>query len=59
MQTLNTLERSWDGWLLVIVCALVGLGVVMIYSASGIEADWDLGNSFYFLQRQLIYVAIG
>ena len=45
MQTLNTLERSWDGWLLVIVCALVGLGVVMSYSASGLEADWDLGNS--------------
>jgi cell division protein FtsW len=59
MQTLNTIERPWDGWLLVIVCALIGLGVVMIYSASGIEADWDLGNSLYFLQRQLIYVAIG
>lgn len=59
MLTLNTTERPWDGWLLVIVCALVGLGVVMIYSASGIEADWDIGNSFYYLNRQLIYVAIG
>ena len=59
MLTLNTTERPWDGWLLVIVCALIGLGVVMIYSASGIEADWELGNSLYYLHRQLIYVVIG
>ena len=59
MHPLNTTERPWDGWLLVIVCALIGLGVVMIYSASGIEADWNLGNSLYYLQRQLTYVAIG
>lgn len=59
MLPLNTTERPWDGWLLVIVCALIGLGVVMIYSASGIEADWNLGNSLHYLQRQLTYVAIG
>ena len=56
---LNTTERPWDGWLLVVVCALLGLGVVMIYSASGITASWNFHDSMFFLKRQLIYVVIG
>lgn len=56
---LNTTERPWDGWLLVTVCALLGLGVVMIYSASGITAAWNFNDSMFFLKRQLIYVVIG
>lgn len=52
-------ERPWDGWLLVIVCALVGIGAVLIYSASGITASWQFGDSTYYLTRQLIYIAIG
>ena len=56
---LNTTERPWDGWLLVIICALLGLGVVMIYSASGITAAWHFNDSMFFLKRQLIYVVIG
>lgn len=54
-----TTERPWDGWLLLVVCALIGIGVVMIYSASGITASWNLGDSTYFLFRQLAYVAVG
>lgn len=55
----NPVERPWDGWLLVIVCMLIGLGVVMIYSASGITASWNMGDAMFFLKRQLIYVGIG
>lgn len=55
----DTSERPWDGWLLVIVCALIGIGAVLIFSASGITASWQFGDSFFFLKRQLIYVAIG
>ena len=56
---LNTTERPWDGWLLVIVCALLGIGVVMIYSASGITASWHFNDSMFFLKRQLLYVMGG
>ncbi|MGN1072933.1 MAG: putative lipid II flippase FtsW [Bradymonadia bacterium] len=59
MDTLNTTERPWDGWLLIIVCALLGLGVVMIYSASGITASWMTGDAFFYLKRQLLYLAFG
>lgn len=54
-----TTERPWDGWLLLVVCTLIGIGVVMIYSASGITASWNIGDSMYYLKRQLVYVAIG
>lgn len=54
-----TTERPWDGWLLLVVCTLISIGVVMIYSASGITASWNLGDSTFFLFRQLIYVAFG
>lgn len=38
---------------------LVGIGIVMIYSASGVMAhDWH-GNQFFFLIRQILYVALG
>lgn len=56
---LNSTERPWDGWLLLIVCALLGIGVVMIYSASGITATWLTGDSMFYLKRQLIYMAVG
>ncbi|MBQ9816890.1 MAG: putative lipid II flippase FtsW [Proteobacteria bacterium] len=52
-------ERPWDGWLLLVVCVLIGLGVVMIYSASGITASWQFNDAMFFLKRQLIYVGIG
>jgi cell division protein FtsW len=45
--------------LFVVTYLLVGIGIVMIYSASGVLAhDW-YGNEFFFLIRQVLYVLIG
>lgn len=52
-------ERQWDGWLLIVVCALLGIGVVMVYSASAITATWNFGDSTFFLKRQVTYVILG
>lgn len=52
-------ERPWDGWLLLAVCALLGIGVVMVYSSSAITAAWSLGDSAYYLKRQLLYMFLG
>lgn len=38
---------------------LIALGIVMIYSASAIYAHDTMKNSFYFLQRHLVYLGIG
>lgn len=49
----------YDPWLLFAVFALVGLGLVMVYSASAITAHEKLGDSFYFLKRQGIAAGLG
>ena len=41
------------------VCALVGLGIVMTYSASAIYAQHVYGNAEHFLFRQCLYAVLG
>ena len=45
--------------LFVVTYMLVAVGIVMIYSASGVLAhDWH-GNELFFLMRQVLCVLIG
>ncbi len=48
-----------DPWLGGLALALILLGLVMVASASISIADRDLGQPFYYLWRQLAYVAVG
>jgi len=48
-----------DYFLLAAVTVLVGLGIVMVGSSSFSIAERQLGQPFYFLNRQLLYVVIG
>ncbi|MDR3564945.1 MAG: stage V sporulation protein E [Negativicutes bacterium] len=41
------------------VIALLGLGVVMVYSSSAVSAYVNFDDSYYFLKRQIIWVALG
>lgn len=43
----------------VIVSLLVFIGVVMIYSSSGIYALQELGDDLYFLKRHLMFLCLG
>ena len=45
--------------LLVIILVLVGFGLAMVYSASYPWAENDYGNSYYYVQRQLIFTGLG
>ena len=45
--------------LIIVVLALVAIGIVMTYSASGIYADQVMGDPLYFLMRQMAYFCIG
>lgn len=49
----------FDPLLLASVLALVGLGLVMVYSASAITSQEKLGDSFHYLKRQLVAAGIG
>lgn len=51
-------KHSPDLRLLFTVSALVGIGLVMVYSASSIVSTLKYGHSYWFLQRQLIWAAV-
>jgi len=42
-----------------ITTILISIGIVMIFSSSGIYALQQLGDSFYFLKRHLLFLSIG
>ncbi len=50
---------SYDPWILAAVLLLVGLGLVMVYSASAVAAQEKLGDSFHYLKRQAVAALIG
>jgi cell division protein FtsW len=48
-----------DGWVIGPVAALLLIGLVMVASASIGVSDRELGEPFYYFQRQLVFVLIG
>ncbi len=59
-QTMSvTMRRHLDVGLVLVVAALLGLGLVMVTSASIGVADKQTGDPLYFLERQLVFVLAG
>ncbi len=52
-------KRRLDLILLFTTLALVGAGVVMVYSTSAIIAGDRFGDPYYFLKRQAFYAMVG
>jgi cell division protein FtsW len=52
-------KRRFDIILLIAALALVGIGIVMVYSTSAIIAGDRFGDPYYFLKRQALYAAVG
>ena len=52
-------KRRIDFILLFVALALVGIGIVMVYSTSAILAGDRFGDPYYFLKRQALYAGIG
>jgi cell division protein FtsW len=59
VDTRPTRRRTYDVWLLFAVLFLVGIGIVMVYSASSTLAQARFGSEYFFLRRQAIYALIG
>jgi len=49
----------FDYVLLIVALALVGIGIVMVYSTSAILAGERFGDPYYFLKRQALYAGVG
>src|SRR5579859_6813199 len=48
-----------DRKLFVVTLALCFIGVVMVFSASAVTAKELYGNGYVFLERQIIWLAVG
>ncbi len=52
-------RKRFDFLLLALVGALVGLGIVMVYSASFVIAGQKFGDNYHFLKKQAIAAGLG
>jgi len=48
-----------DVWLLISISLILLIGLMMVYSASGVMAFREFGDRFYFLKRQSIFAILG
>ncbi len=53
------IERPYDTTLLLCVLILLSVGVVMVYSASSVEAYAIYHDAAYFLKRQIVWALLG
>jgi len=63
LASISTLHRNAlappDALLFAVVAALIGVGLVMIFSASSATAYADFHDSAYYLKRQSIWLVVG
>jgi len=50
---------SYDWWLLTLVVVLLGVGLVMVLSASGIVADKMYNDKYFFFKKQALFALAG
>ena len=50
---------QFDHILLFVVVALMGVGLVMVYSASSVTSLAQMSDGLYYFKRQLLWVAVG
>ncbi|MDR0828383.1 MAG: putative lipid II flippase FtsW [Desulfovibrio sp.] len=48
-----------DWWLLAITMVLAFIGLMMVFSASGISAERIQADTYYFFKRQMLFLLIG
>lgn len=53
------MERRTLRNIIIIVATLTGLGLLMVYSSSGVSSAERLGDEFYFFRRQVAWLSLG
>lgn len=48
-----------DFVLIIVTLSLLAVGLIMVYSASAVWADYKFGDSFFFAKRQMLFAALG
>lgn len=52
-------SRHFDHLLLFVVIALMGVGLIMVYSASSVTSLATMSDAHYYLKRQFMWVVVG
>jgi cell division protein FtsW len=48
-----------DPWIIIPTMLILGIGVIMVYSASAVLSFHDFGDWYYYVKRQLIFAGLG
>lgn len=56
---MSKMRSAPDVYMLVATIGLLGMGLVMVYSASAVLAFHEFGDPYYYLKRQLIFAGLG
>lgn len=54
-----TKKTTPDIILMIITFTLLGIGLIMVYSASAVWADYKFDDSFFFAKRQMLFAGVG
>lgn len=54
-----TKKSTPDFILVAATLSLLAIGLIMVYSASAVWADFKIGDSFFFAKRQLLFAGLG
>ena len=52
-------ETPYDWWMLTLVVVLLGIGLVMVLSASGIVAEKMYNDKYFFFKKQALFAILG
>ena len=52
-------ETPYDWWMLALVVVLLGIGLIMVLSASGIVAEKTFNDKYFFFKKQAIFALLG
>jgi cell division protein FtsW len=56
---LPTKKSTPDIFLLIVTFTLLTIGLIMVYSASAVWADYKFNDSFFFAKRQMLFAGVG
>jgi cell division protein FtsW len=56
---LPTKKSTPDIFLMIVTFMLLAVGLIMVYSASAVWADYKFNDSFFFAKRQMLFACVG
>ena len=54
-----TKKTTPDIFLMIVTFTLLAVGLIMVYSASAVWADYKFNDSFFFAKRQMLFAGVG